>query len=316
MGRVRRIFGAAWITWLLAGAGDQVLGIYERLPERLRGWIEGYVMAPVVGALTLVAFLIWGLIEDLENIYLAALLLVAVCCVMVIAVIAQWAVTWIKREAFTVTPVSVSGVQVGIGEDLINPERVYARMGVTSKRDVGRCVAVVTGISSYERQIAVLGLMTQLLWNARFLAWTPEENRRRQATLLTGITMTADLAVCHRSEPDHFQITSADDGIRHKFPQGLYKIDVTVMSESGGGARRDVSMALTFELDPGVGQAMRRLIVQPWRDEFVKHKQEEDAERRRRKGTEAATAKAVTPSLSPPSGETASNQTPSHEVNS
>lgn len=284
----------------MSGVGDQVLGIYERLPERLRGWIEGYIIAPLVGAMTLVAFLVWGMISDLKPIYLAALLIAMVFCVMVIAVIVQAAITWITRNAFEVAPVSSSGFQVGIGEDLLSPDRVYARVGVTSKRDVSRCVAVVTGVSLYQERMA----MMELLWNARYLAWTPEENRQRQAMILKGITMTADLAVAEKSDPTHFVITSADDGTRHRFPVGLYKIDLTVMSESGGGARRDVSMALLFELTHGVVDPMRHLIVQPWSDGFVKQKQREDAERRRRRETEAADTKAATPSLPAASGDT------------
>jgi hypothetical protein len=270
---LRRIFGAAALTWLLSGAVDQALGIYDRLPERVRGWIEGAIIAKVVGVMAFVVFLVCGIVGGLKPIYVAAL---AVVMQM------QRAIEWLKGGAFEVMPVSASGAQVGIGEELLAPEKVYARIGVGSKRDVGRCVAVVTAISVYQKNW-MGGSMLPLLWNARYLCWTPDENRERRATILKGITMTADLAVTSKSDHGHFQITSADDGARHKFPPGFYKINLTVMSESGGGARRDVSMCLLYESSPSVGAPFQRLIVQPWRDEFVEHQRKEDEDARRRK---------------------------------
>lgn len=292
MGRIGRIRNGAWITWLWTGAGDQAFTIYARLPERLRGWIEGYIIAPVVGAMTLVAFLIWGVISDLKPIYLAALVITMAFFVMAIAVTVQTAMTWMKRNAFEVRPVTVVGVLIGIGDEVTNPDKVYARIDVTSKRDVGECVAVVTAIASYQKGWEP-GPMIQLLWNARYLSWTPEDNRMRRATILENITMTADLAVASKDDHDYFQITSADDGTRHKYPQGFYKIDLTIMSESGGGARRDVSLALTYKLRLGWTDE-RHLIVQPWSDELVKQKQQEDADQPRRK---VDSAKAPIPSL-------------------
>lgn len=275
----RRFFWLAWLSWLWSGAGDQALGIYERLPERARGWIEGAIIAKVVAVLTTAGIVFWGILRDIDPFWLTVGAIALLALVIFIVEKVQQAIERLKRSAFEVTPVSASGVQVGVGEELIAPEKVYARIGVTSKRDVSRCVAVVTGVSVYQKHMG----MVKHIWNGRYLSWTPDENCERCATILKGITMTADLAVTSKSDPRHFQITSADHGARHKFPAGFYKIDLTIMSESGGGARRDVSMCLSYEPSLGFGIVRERLIVQPWRDEFVEHQRKEDEAARRRK---------------------------------
>jgi hypothetical protein len=265
---MRRLARLLSLGWFFSGIIDQAVGLYDLLPERLRGWIEGFLIAPVVGVIAGVAFALWGYFSDLKPIYWAATAVTMGFFVTVISVVMQIAVTWARRHAFEVMPVSTSGMQVGIGADVLFPKKVYARISVTSKRDVTRCVALVTEVWFRERNT----LYPQASWNPRYLSWTPEEDRLRTATLLHEITMMADLAVVEdaREDPFHFVIASADSGTRHAFSQGLYKIKVTVLSESGGGARRDCWFALTHIVGPMPGgKHQSRLILQPWLDSFL-----------------------------------------------
>ena len=257
------------ISWAVGGVVDQTSGLYSLLPERWRGWIEGYVIAPIVAVLMTAAFVFFGLFREIDPYWLAFSAVVVLFSLTVLAYVGTRCVMWIRQSVFDVRPTSTSGVSIGFGDDVLFPNKTYARISVTSKRDIERCAALVTEVHSLENR-----RMVQLIWNPRYLSWTPEEEQRRTATLSAGITMMADLAASERSDDDdgiRWSIASADNGKRHSFPKGLFKIKVTVVGESSGGARRDAWFALTVDefLLPDPVKSKPRLVVQSWRDSFV-----------------------------------------------
>lgn len=234
--RLRRI---PLLGWLVAGAIDQVLGLYERLPLSWRHRIEGAILTKFVGGVATLIALIWGIISSIPPWWL---FLGSLGTLWLSLSVVNLLLGWAKLlKLGGASPMAARPVP-GEGFDLLMARKTCAHLAVSSSRTVKRCAALLTSVQLIDRgqlwstQTIINGnIMRQpryLRWSSREHAATGDYNQWLDIPG-DGTERWLDVAVVDRSDLQRFGFVTADDKDRPWYACGWFKITIQLRSDSG-----------------------------------------------------------------------------------
>jgi hypothetical protein len=245
--RLRRWLSRLWAFITSADTWAWLLGF---LPKPARDWLRRNIWGPFAAMLISIGIAIWGLLKSID-------IWLVVVGSIVVFVASVLFLSWLQRSiaafrlrsrAFVVEPISgsTSGYYfVPAGDPSpMEPQVLYARLWIDSKRFLRDCTVTVTDVFEVEPKARTL---VRYAGEQRELYWTPGSNRIKKRDLTPGVPREADVAVLDQNAPNYFQVAAADDEARPKYPAGWYKVKIIIASESD-----DVAVQ-TFEGKIGLG---------------------------------------------------------------